>query len=293
MSTYDVHFRRYSPSQPWNESYVCFGWQSFENLCNRVHVRASKAGHARLMQASHLYPETDSLVLYHLDAAAWRLVISEVDAMLADVDLHSWQKEHRTKDFFIQCCLRDGLDPDDFLRQDRQSAEAGLRLLRERLAALVEQGAEPSPRNPSCYLSPVSSIYFRTYATELDKPAWARFYGKPFEAICRRLTERAAIHEKVNLAEAAQYAMIDGYLAAHELAADERRIILEEVDAILTDAQFFAYEQEQNAQPSFIEGCQRYGQTPDEFQQQVREETKEQLRLLRDGLMQLRPAGAA
>lgn len=45
----------------------------------------------------------------------------------------------REKDWFIQTCQQQGLDPDEFLRMDRRSTEGGLRHLRDKLTEIVGQ----------------------------------------------------------------------------------------------------------------------------------------------------------
>lgn len=295
MSSYDIYFRR--PSSSLNSAEYCayFSWKPFEGVCGRVHERATRLGHARLANASQPIPGTKSIDISQLDAAGWKLVIEEVDAMLADSDLHAWQKERREKDSFIQWCLREGLDADDFLRDMRKSTEAQLRLLRDKLTEMVERGEGPSPRDRSCELLRHSDIYFLPYEGSVDPHAGhcASFYGRPFGVICRRIQERSVRLGNANLAEAAEYAQLDGYLEVNLLDAAARQLVMDEVNAILSDAEFYAYEQEQSQQAWFIESCQRQGQTTDEFQRAVRESTAEQLRHLREKLTELVSADTA
>lgn len=287
MSTYDILLRPAWAGLSSEDSGAYFSWQPFEAICRRIHERATRSGHARLAQASLLHPETEEMYLFRLDAAGWNLVIEEVDAILADPDFFAYEKDLREQDHYIQHCQRLGLDPDEVLRMDRKAAEGGLRHLRDKLTEMVEQGEGPSPRDKHCERVMHSDIIFRPYSPYSPEKCCASFYGRPFEEICRRIQERACRLKNVRLAEAAQDARLDGYLALDLLRAADWRLVIEELDAIFAAADFYMYEKEQNAQPWFVESCRREGQTANEFQHQVREATAWQLRHLRENLTEL------
>ncbi|MCF7790125.1 MAG: hypothetical protein K9N47_28665 [Prosthecobacter sp.] len=290
MSSYDIYFRRPSSSLSSPEFGVYFGWRPFEAICRRVHERATRAGHARLAEASQLYPETKGIDLYRLDAAGWKIVIEEVKAILADANFYAYDNELRDNDFFIQNCQREGRNPDECLRMDRRSKEGGLRHLHDKLTEMVERGEVPSPRDQHCERVRHSDIIFHPLSSDLlNTPAEtsASFYGRPFGEICRRIHERAMRLGNARLEEAALYAQLDGFLELYKLDAAEWRLVIEELGAILADADFYAYEKEQSEQAWFIEKCQLSGETAEGFQRAVRESTEEQLKHLREKLMGL------
>ncbi|WP_395741420.1 hypothetical protein [Prosthecobacter sp.] len=112
----------------------------------------------------------------------------------------------------------------------------------------------------------------------------ASFSGKPFWEICRRINERAVKQQHAVLEASSKDAKQDKYLDASDLDGTGLNILIEEIDAILTDEHFFDWEQEWKVQPWYIEACQRQGITPDEFIRQMHEATLMQLRFLREKL---------
>jgi hypothetical protein len=141
----DIIFRRSVPGDATGlESRAAFAGPPYWEICRRIHERALQYGHTKLAADSRYAKQDGYMFITDLDLAGYNLVIDELRCILSDLNIYGYEAELIKQPWYIKVCHEQGVEPKKDLSQLRQSTEAGIRHLIEKISKLVEERAHLS-----------------------------------------------------------------------------------------------------------------------------------------------------